>query len=121
MDIETCLNYLNFVSKECERHLEDGHISDDELNQFIVEFERFQNKCKESNLPLSIKTKVNQIKLDYRLDREVRIDDSLIIAFLTLGIWGCIISYRNQIKRKQTLNDIRGYSSGLITDIKINH
>ena len=31
MDLTTTIKYLEFVSAECERHLEDGRVTDDEL------------------------------------------------------------------------------------------
>ncbi len=52
MNIETCIKYLEFVYHEGERFLKDGRVTDDELNQLIIEFHRFLDQVSESALPV---------------------------------------------------------------------
>lgn len=120
MDLDTCFNYLNFIAKECQKHLDDGHISDDELISLIVEFELFQKKCLGSNIPESIKTQLKKLKLNYSIRSVERSDKLLIIAFLTLGIWAIFIYFRKDWKRKQTLKRLKSDATNLAYFIRLN-
>jgi hypothetical protein len=121
MDIQTTIKYLDFVSKECERHLMDGNVSDDELNQLIIEFQRFQNKIKESNIPEELKSEIQGFKFDYNSKKVKRSILILIVSILTFGSWGYLIEMKRQKKRKETLEDLKRNSSTLGFKIKLNY
>ena len=121
MDIETCIKYLNYVSQECERHLRDKQVTDDELSNLIIQFQRFQDKTAKSNLPDEIKTKISDIKLNYSLKNVERGTWFLIAAFLTLGSWGVVISMNKQKKRKEALTGLKFDTSRLASNIRLNY
>lgn len=121
MELETCIKYLNFVSHECERHLRDGQVSDEELIQLIIEFQRFQDKTRNSQLPDEIKVKISDIKLNYTLKGVERGNWYFIAALLTFGAWAGLISLRKQSKRKRTLNDLKFDTSRLSSFIRLNY
>lgn len=121
MDTETCINYLDYVSNECEKYLKDGQITDDELVNLIIEFQRFQEKINQSELPEEIKSNVSEIKLGYSIKEVERGDWYLMIAFLTFGSWAIFIHLRKQSKRKQALNLLKFDVSRLSSFIKFNY
>jgi len=41
MDVLTCMKYLNFIAAECDRHLADGEVTDNELLELKIELSRF--------------------------------------------------------------------------------
>ncbi|TNE70825.1 MAG: hypothetical protein EP333_09855 [Bacteroidetes bacterium] len=121
MNIETSIRYLDFVSQECERHLRDGQVTDDELVNLIIEFQRFQESVNASNLPEEIKSKISQIELNYSIQRVERGTYYMIVAVLTLGSWAIILHMIKQARRKQILNGIKFDASRLSSHIKLNY
>lgn len=121
MDVETCIKYLDFVSTECERHLRDGEVTDDELINLIIEFQRFQNKTMLSELPEEIRSKISDIKLDYTIKGVERGNLYFVAAFLSFGAWASIISMRKQAKRKETLELLKFDTSRLASFIRLNY
>lgn len=121
MDIATSIKYLDYVSQECERLLRDGQVTDEELLHLIVEFERFQNQIRESELPDELKSKVSAIKLNYTFKEVERGKWSMALGFLTLGAWAIIIHMRKQSNRKQTLNDLKFDTSRLSSFVTLNY
>ena len=107
MDIETCKKYLRFVHKECEKHLEDGKVTDDELYKLIIEFSRFKEKVDESDLPDPLKEKVSSVDFSYTRKGVNRSRGYLILAVITLGIWALIIWMFKQQRRNRTLENIK--------------
>ena len=121
MDLETCMKYLNFVSEECDRHLSDGKVTDEELLQLIIEFQRFQDNARESVLPDVIKTKIAEIQLKYTRHGVERSSMDLFLGFITLGIYAVLISMRKQVRRKQTLNALKFDSSRVASFIQLQY
>ncbi len=121
MNIPTSIKYLDFVSAECERHLRDGKVTDDELNQLIIEFTRFQGKVKESDLPEELKTEIEVIQFDYTFKKVKRNSLILIITILTFGAWGYILAERRQSERKNALNELKQNASSLAFRVRLNH
>ncbi|GAA4279828.1 hypothetical protein [Gaetbulibacter aestuarii] len=121
MNLETCRKYLIFVSNECERHLSDGRITDEELIQLIIEFKRFQDNIFKSILPEEIKFRISQIKLDDTIQSVNRGTWYLMAAFITFGAWANFISMRKQSKRLKTLTDIKFETSSLAHFILLHY
>ena len=121
MNIETCINYLEYVSRECDKHLKDNQVTDDELVNLIIEFERFQDQTRKSELPEEIKNKILEIKLNYSIKGVERGNWYLMAAFLTFGSWAIFIHMRKQSNRKQALNLLKFDSSRLSSFIKFNY
>ncbi len=121
MNTETCINYLDFVSQECEKHLRDGQVTDDELINLLIEFQRFQSEIKQSMLPEEIKNRIVEIKLDFSITSVERSNWYLIAAFLTIGSWAILIQMRKQSKRKQALNWLKFDTARLSSFIKLNY
>lgn len=107
MDIATCKKYISFVNEECERHLKDGRVMDDELFQLIIEFVRFQEKVAESELPDALKEKISSVDFRYTRSRVNRSKVTLILAVITLGIWAIIIWLGRQQRRNRALENIK--------------
>jgi hypothetical protein len=121
MDIQTTIKYLDFVAAECERHLKDDNVSDDELNQLIIEFQRFQDKIKQSSIPKELKNEIRSFKFDYNSKNVKRSSVILILSILTLGSWAYLLEYRRQKKRKETLEDLKRNSSTLGFKIRLDY
>src|SRR5690606_13888309 len=119
--IETCIKYLDYVAEECERHLKDGKVTDDELVNFIIELERFKEQCLNSQLPEEIKSKISELHISYTIKGVERGTWYLIAAFATLGSWAILIHMRQQSKRKQILNEIKFDTSRLSSFIRLNY
>lgn len=121
MNIETCIKYLDFVSGECNRYLKDGNVSDDELVNFIIELERFKEKCINSILPEELKLKISELKISYTIKGVERGTWYLVAAFASIGSWAFLIHMRQQAKRKQILNEIKFDTSRLSSFIRLNY
>lgn len=121
MDIETCIKYLDYVAGECSRHLKDGRVTDDELVNFIIELERFKEKCLISQLPEELKSRIADLKLSYTIKGVERGTWYLVAAFVTFGAWAILIHARQQAKRKQILNEIKFDTQRLSSFIRLNY
>lgn len=67
MNEEKLFKYLSFLKAECVRHSYDGHIDEDEINQFNIEIRRFKTYVIESEL-ISDSFKQEIYKVDFNLD-----------------------------------------------------
>lgn len=121
MDIEICIKYLDFVSNECNKHLKDGNVTDDELINLIIEIQRFKEKCLDSELPQEIKSKLSEVNIHYTIKKVERSTWFLFAAFVTFGSWAILMYWRQQAKRKQVLNDIKFDTSRLSSSLRINY
>ncbi len=122
MDINTCIKYLDFVSEECNRHSKDGRLSDDELVNFIIELDRFKEKCRiSSQLPSELRQKIEELNINYTIKGVERGAWYLIAAFATFGSWAGVIHMRQQSKRKQILDEIKFDTSRLSSFIRLNY
>ena len=50
MDIQTCTKYTEFLTNECNKKLQDGKITSEELIELSNEIKRFKEKVKESDI-----------------------------------------------------------------------
>jgi hypothetical protein len=121
MDIKTCISYLDFVVAECDRHLRNKQVTDDELVNLIIEFQRFQVQINESALPEGIKRKIAEIKLNYSIKAVERSSWFLMVAVLTFGSWAIILNMRRQAKRKEALNLLKFDATRLSSFIRFNY
>ena len=121
MEINTAKKYLNFVSDECERHLLDGNVSDDELNQLIIEFNRFRERITESNLPEEIKKEIRELTFDYNVNKVKRSSFLIILSILTFGTVGYLLASKRQSNRIRTLENLQQSVSSLEFKIKLNY
>ncbi len=120
MDITTCIQYLTFVANECDRILRDGNLSDEELNDLIIEFQGFQEKVRASNLEHDIKTKVAEIQFSYSIKSVNRNQWIVLAVLVTFGSWWFIMNYRQQQKRKEAIKLLRFDLSRLAGELKWN-
>lgn len=121
MDITTCIQYLNFVANECDRILRDKQVSDEELNDLIIEFRGFQEKVEVSNLEDDIKSKVAEIQFAYSIKSVNRNQWTQLAGLLTFGIWWVIMNYRQQSKRNEAIGLLRFDVSRLAGELKWNN
>ncbi|QNM84953.1 hypothetical protein H9W90_12230 [Polaribacter pectinis] len=68
MNSETLLKYLKFLQKESLRHQNDKKITDDEIQQFEIEINRFIEKVFKTSFSEEIKKVV--LSIDFNLDEE---------------------------------------------------
>ena len=121
MNIETCIKYLNFVYIECERFLEDRRVTDDELNQLIIEFYRFLNQVSESKLPIGIKDRIARLNIDYSNAQIERGYWYMFSVVLTLGLMVIVSANWRQRKRKRVLENLKSDTANALIFIKMNY
>lgn len=121
MDVETCIKYLNFVSSECQKHLGDKGVTDDELTSLIVELQRFKESCLNSELPEEVKTKVSAIRINVNLKQAERGTWYAIIDRFTFGVFTIFNSSRHPSQRKKILDDIRYDTASLASSIRLHY
>lgn len=120
MNTTTCINYLNYVSSECDKYLKEEQVNDDQLVNLIIEFQRFQEQTLVSDLPDELKKQLAEIKLDYSIKGVERSQYFVIIAFLTFGSWAIFLNMRRQAKRKQAVNNLKFDTSRLASWMQLN-
>ena len=116
MNIETCYKYFEFLNSECDRYLKDHTITEDEISQMKIEFDRFLKKVNESDLPTEIKNKITNLKLDY-----VYTSKRESLAFVGFLIFGRSAKYRREQILKNKVEDFRFQIKGLPMFIKMNY
>lgn len=119
MDIKTCYKYFQFLNTECDRHLNKGSISEDEIRMLKTELDRFKEKLKESSLPPDIVDKTSELNLKYSVNKNS--DNIALIGFVTFGIWFYIYRLRKQTKMKAALQDFKSQVSSLPIYVKMNY
>lgn len=121
MDIQTCDKYLKFIYAECERHLKDGVVTDDELHQLIAEFSRFQENICGSELPEILKSKLENIHFEYNRSNINKGFSYYLFSVLTIGAWAIITWLNQQNNRVQTLKTIQHDTEAMSRYINLNH
>lgn len=113
MNIEKCYKYFVFLNTECDRYLEDNKIEEDEINQLKIEIERFKNEANNSDLPLPIKNKIAELKLDYEFNynREYLV----LLGRLNFG------KHRRQKKIKKMVEELKCQIGGMPFFLKMNY
>lgn len=112
MNIETCYKYFEFLNTECDRYLRDGKIEEDEIHQLKIELDKFLKEVMNSQLPLEIKAKIADLKLDYHFNgnREY---------LALLGHWN-LGKHRRQRQLKKMVEDFKHKINGVPMYIKMN-
>lgn len=121
MDLSTCSKYLVFLKDECDKHLKDLSVTDDELLSLSIELERFKEKCKSSQLPENLMQKINAINFEYSKSANQKNKLFLLFAILTFGIFGYILHYQQKAKKEASLLNLKNQISGLPMYIKMNY
>jgi hypothetical protein len=121
MNIETCIKYLEFVYHEGERFLKDGRVTDDELNQLIIEFHRFLDQVSESALPVGIKDRIAELNIDYPRAQIGRGYWYMLSVVFTLGLMAIISANLRQRKRKRVLKNLKSDTANTLIFIKMNY
>ena len=121
MNTETCIRYLDFVNKECDRFLDDDRVTDDELNQLIIEFQRFQQRVSESGLPEPVKNRIAGLTVDYSRAQIERGYWYMFAVLLTLGLMVIFLYFWRQQKRKRALANLKSEASSALMFIKMNY
>lgn len=113
MNIETCYKYFEFLNSECDRYLKDWKIDEDEIHQLKIELDRFLEEATTSDLPLEIKTKIANLKLDYTFNdfREY---------LPLLGGWD-LGKHKRQRKLKKRVKDFKNQIKELPLFIRMNY
>lgn len=113
MNIETCYKYFEFLNIECDRYLKDGKIEEDEIHQLKIELDKFLKEVNKSDLPLEIKTKIADLKLDYNFNSNREYLE--LLDRWNLG------KYRRQRKLNKMVEDFKYQIKGLPMFIKMNY
>lgn len=118
MTNELCNKYLAFVYGECDRFLADGRVTNDELNQLIIEFNRFKNQVKASSLDTAIKERIAELSIDYPEEQVTQGYWYILFAILSLGLFALISNNLRQRKRKNVLQKLKNDTSDILVFIK---
>jgi hypothetical protein len=113
MNIETCYKYFEFLNIECDRYLKDRTIEEDEIHQLKIELDKFLKEAINSDLPLEIKTKIADLKLDYNFNGNREYLE-------LLGRWN-LGKHKRQRKLKKMVEDFKYQINGLPMFIKMNY
>ena len=112
MNIETCYKYFQFLNTECDRYLQDGEITDEEMQQLKIEFDRFIKDANDSDLPSELKNKIKILKLDYVYKSRREYGD--LLGRFNFG------SNRRHSKMLKQVEDFKFNIKGLPMFIKLN-
>lgn len=96
IDVETCYKYLVFLNEECDRFLRDEGDDEDKIAGLKIEFDRFIERVKKSNLPKDLKKKILDLELDYEYDPHQESKNLVHFALFGQG---------SQRRRERKLND----------------
>jgi hypothetical protein len=118
MEIEILEKYLHYLSGEINRYINDGVATDNEMIQFINEWNNFKNKVEESELPLSIKSKINELDFGYSVKKIDKNYTYILLTFITLGFWAFVIRYRMKRDRVFALEGIRNDLNRIRRELK---
>lgn len=113
MNIETCYKYFEFLNTECDRYLKDGEITDEEMHQLKIEFDKFIKEVNDSDLPAELKNKIKDLKLDYVYKSRREYGD--LLGRFNFG------SNRRLSKLKKQVEDFKFHIKGLPMFIKLNY
>jgi hypothetical protein len=120
MEKEELEKFLHYLAGELDRYLDDGQVTDNEMMQFINEWNNFKNRIDESLLPESIKNRFNELDFRYSIKKIKRSYTYFLFAFLTLGLWAVFIRYRNNRNRIFALGGIRNDLNRIFTELKLS-
>lgn len=113
MNIETCYKYFEFLNIECDRYLKDSKIEEDEIHQLKIELDKFLKEASNSDLPLEIKTKIADLKIDYKFNGNREYLE-------LLGRWN-LGKHKRQRKLKKIVEDFKYKIYGIPMFIKMNY
>lgn len=111
------IKFISYLIGEVDQYLTDGVVTEDEMVLLINEWNNFKKQVEESDLPETIKTKINQLNFDYALKDLERSYLYFIIALLTLGIWAIIVRTRKKRNWLHALGEMRSDLNILLMQI----
>ncbi len=60
-ELKELIDYLAFLIRECDRHLSDKEVTEDEIQQFSLALSNFQRNCDNAQLTDYLMQKVNDL------------------------------------------------------------
>lgn len=121
MNIGTCLKYLDYVVVECDRILEDGKVSGDELIHLITELQLFKDRVQKSELQEQLKNSISNINLDYTIQGVERTEKHRTIGYILLRGFSRLMERRMMEERNRAVHDIRSNCERLSFFIRSNY
>ncbi len=112
MNLKKCTDYLNFLIQECDRHLYDNQVSEDEVQQLKIALQRFQGTVKESELPSDVKKDLLDLRLDFTLPANKD-------AKYLFGLFSKVRNYRWEEKKNFALESLKAKLSHLVVKLKL--
>ncbi len=113
MNIETCYKYVEFLNIECDRYLKDRKIDENEIHQLKIELDKFLKEVNKSDLPVEIKNKMANLKLEYEFNGKGEYVE-------ILGRWN-FGKNRRQRKLNKMVEDFKHQINGIPMFIKMNY
>jgi hypothetical protein len=117
MERDKLEQYLHYLSGEIDRYINDGVATDNEMIQFINEWNNFKTKVEESELSLSVKSKINEIDFGYTVQKVDRSYTNLLLILLTLGLWSLVLRYRMRRNRVHDLSGMRNDLNRIVREL----
>ena len=112
MNIETCYKYFVFLNTECDRYLLDDQITDEEMHNLKIEFDKFIELSNNSNLPIELKNKIKTLELNY--EYKVRREYGPLLGRFNFG------SRRRLYNQTKQVEELKFQIKGLPMFIKMN-
>jgi hypothetical protein len=112
MNIETCYTYFEFLNTECDRYLKDHRIEEDEIHQLKIELDKFVAAARNSELPVELKAKIADLKLDYEFNAHREYLE--LLGRFNFG------KHRRQRKINTSVKDFKQQIVGMPMYIKLN-
>ncbi|GAB5417306.1 MAG: hypothetical protein Crog4KO_28880 [Crocinitomicaceae bacterium] len=116
MDLETCYKYFVFLNTECDRYLKDGVISEEEMANLKIEFDRFVIQALGSDLPSEIKVKITDLKLDYEYHPQRE-----NINMIKRLVFGRAAKYQREKEHKDAIEALKYDIKGIPMFIQLNY
>lgn len=113
MDIQTCYKYIVFLNTECERYLEDDEITDEELLDLKIEFDKFIKEVEVSDLPSELKNKITELSLSFKFKTNSQYTD--LLGRLIFG------TSRRRLRQKKQVEEFHHQIKALPMFIKMNY
>lgn len=84
--------YFLFLNTQCNRYLKGGEITDEEMHHLKIEFDTFISEAINSDLPIQLKNKIDELELNFEYKSRSEYGD--LLNRLNLG------SRRRELKQK---------------------
>jgi hypothetical protein len=120
MATEELEKYLHYLAGEIDRYLNDGQVTDNEMIQFINEWNSFKNKVDQSLWSEALKNRFHELDFRYSVKTTERGFVYFLMAFLTLGLWALVLRYRNNRNRIFVLGGLRNDLNRIFIELKLS-